>query len=320
MRIPNLLYAIAASSGTALSSSTTIKTLPTPSSSPNSTSKIITVGKGAFTFVPDSVTAKPGDEIIFEFWSDGHSVARAQFGFPCMPYEDVTPNVTGFWSGDIFHVSTGSHPKYTITVNETEPIFLYCSAPNSFNPDILELKPGDPIPSESSGLEPITASTTTTGSTAGPIQPDNEHNHETSPLPTGGIAGVAIGSAVVLLLAGSLVYVCGRQGGFEKGYRRHTAADNPEPKAQNSHGNSPRSQPLGPPYSSPAGQWSPYSPVASPRRSQFQPYRPGVSISSPVPSISSQGLLSEQVKYEVPGSQAPAELAADGSPHVSRIS
>jgi hypothetical protein len=150
------------------------------------------------------------------------------------------------------------------------------------------------MPSESSGLVP-TASTRT-NSTPGPVQSDTGHNHEqdTLNLPTGGIAGVAIGSAVVLLLAGSLVYVCGRQGGFEKGYRRRTTTNIHDPAKDDSPivQTNPPSSDLA--YSSPASpsQWSPFPPVASsPRRSHFQPYSPGVTISSPVLSVSSQGLF-----------------------------
>jgi hypothetical protein len=78
------------------------------------------------------------------------------------------------------------------------------------------------MPSETSGPDqpaatppPTPSGLTTTPSEAGQA-------HESSGLSTGGIAGVAIGAAVILLLAGSLVYVCGRHGGFEKGYYRRS--------------------------------------------------------------------------------------------------
>lgn len=42
-----------------------------------------------------------------------------------MPYEYIMPESTGFWSGDIPNVTTSSRPRFTITVNDTEPIFFY---------------------------------------------------------------------------------------------------------------------------------------------------------------------------------------------------
>jgi hypothetical protein len=35
----------------------------------------------------------------FIFHPDNHSVARAEFQFPCIPYELTGPNKVGFWSG-----------------------------------------------------------------------------------------------------------------------------------------------------------------------------------------------------------------------------
>ncbi|KAH9902112.1 hypothetical protein F4778DRAFT_109289 [Xylariomycetidae sp. FL2044] len=40
------------------------------------------------------------------------------------------------------------------------------------------------------------------------------------PLSAGGIAGVAIGGTVVLIAVAVLLYLCGRKGGFEKGFRQ----------------------------------------------------------------------------------------------------
>jgi hypothetical protein len=37
--------------------------------------------------------------LVFVFFPQNHSVARAEFGHPCIPYENTGPNKTGFWSG-----------------------------------------------------------------------------------------------------------------------------------------------------------------------------------------------------------------------------
>lgn len=35
----------------------------------------------------------------FQFFPSNHSVARAEYGTPCVPYELTNPGETGFWSG-----------------------------------------------------------------------------------------------------------------------------------------------------------------------------------------------------------------------------
>lgn len=37
--------------------------------------------------------------LVYIFYPQNHSVARAEFGFPCIPYENTGPNKVGFWSG-----------------------------------------------------------------------------------------------------------------------------------------------------------------------------------------------------------------------------
>ncbi|KAI0392892.1 hypothetical protein F5Y17DRAFT_434639 [Xylariaceae sp. FL0594] len=132
-----------------------------------------------------------------------------------MPYEYNVPDGVGFWSGDMSSdVSPFARPTYAITVNDTCPVFFYCAAPGSFKsnsmigvinpndtqtlqkqkdaikPNILDLSPADPRPSE----------------------PGHGHGHGHGKKPTscglsaGAIAGIAIAGIVVLLLAGALVY------------------------------------------------------------------------------------------------------------------
>jgi hypothetical protein len=131
-------------------------------------------------------------------------------------------------------------PKLQVRVNDTEPIFFYCTAPGScfqhhmigvVNPNSIEtldlqqqyainsttqLAPGDPFPSET--LNPTsTPSTTAVGSGTG--NQDN-HDHPHHGLGPGAIAGIAIGGAAVLILAGALIFLCGRRGGLDVAYRR----------------------------------------------------------------------------------------------------
>jgi hypothetical protein len=77
-----------------------------------------------------------------------------------------------------------------------------------------QLEPGQPFPSET------LAPTSTPGASN---SQDDGHNH----LSAGAIAGIAIGGAAVLVLAGALVFLCGRRGGLNMGYRRSTATMQP---------------------------------------------------------------------------------------------
>ncbi|KAK5630070.1 hypothetical protein RRF57_005784 [Xylaria bambusicola] len=324
-------------------SSLTPGTLMALAESPMNNSKIvIAVGKGSFSFIPNMVVAKPGDEIIFEFWSAGHSVARSAFGFPCMPYEYIIPEAIGFWSGDVVDVTPSSHPTFTITVNDTEPIFFYCALassckgnrmigvinPNStwtlaeqdsfINPRIVELQPGDPLPSESNRTEPSQA-------------PDSQDSDNGMPiLSVGEMAGIAMSSVALMILIAALAYTCIRQTRLEKKRRRKVrdhpnnlplmktsgiddSALSPSPLQNGSNFVSPVS---GHPEDS--GHWSMNSALTSPRWNSFRLCLPGVI--NNVPSETSLVYCLEQHRSEVPGSQVPVELPAANECHVTKSS
>lgn len=60
----------------------------------------ISVGETQHYFTPNSINALPGDIVMFTFWPGNHSVIRAEYGYPCVPYEDLQENeVQGFYSG-----------------------------------------------------------------------------------------------------------------------------------------------------------------------------------------------------------------------------
>jgi len=87
----------------------------------------------------------------------------------------------------------------------------------------VQFSPGEYFPKEEG---PTSRTTTATGATATPTvqtvsatgpaatttaaAPTPEHNHSSS-LPTGAIVGIAIGGFAVVVLAGALIYMCGRQ-------------------------------------------------------------------------------------------------------------
>lgn len=101
-----------------------------PSTVPTHT---IAVGATGFNFSPNNLTnVAVGSIIEFNFYPGNHSVVRSAYKFPCIPYEDSGPNRVGFFSGYLdTNVYSSDGPKFRVRVNDTEPIFYYCSAPGS---------------------------------------------------------------------------------------------------------------------------------------------------------------------------------------------
>lgn len=153
----------------------------------------------------------------------------------------------GFFSGfQPVDVILPDPPKWSIRINDTNPVFYYCSAPGScinygmvgvINPNAstpietqialaknstFMLEPGQPWPSESEdpfptgsgGQEspsPTTLSTHTPSATSpAPASTTTAVASSHSGLSSGAIAGVAIGAAAVALIAAVLLYLCGR--------------------------------------------------------------------------------------------------------------
>ncbi|KAL5495467.1 hypothetical protein ACEPAI_930 [Sanghuangporus weigelae] len=85
----------------------------------------VTVGsaQGALEFNPEAIFAQPGDQVVFNFQQKNHSAVQSSFADPCGQKEG------GFNSG-FFPVDasvTDNFPTYTITVNDTNPIWVYCA-------------------------------------------------------------------------------------------------------------------------------------------------------------------------------------------------
>lgn len=61
----------------------------------------ISVGNGDFKFRPDVVQAQPGDTVVYQFYPQNHSVVRAEYLHPFIPYEMTGRGKVGFFTG--FH-------------------------------------------------------------------------------------------------------------------------------------------------------------------------------------------------------------------------
>src|SRR5256885_6194702 len=65
----------------------------------------------------------------YNFFPPNHSVVRAEYLFPCVPYEVTGVDKIGFSSGfKPVDAILPNPPTFTIRINDTNPIFYYCSA------------------------------------------------------------------------------------------------------------------------------------------------------------------------------------------------
>jgi len=87
---------------------------------------------GALTFTPEAIAADPGDQVVYHFNPKNHTVTQSSFAGPCSHKDG------GFDSG--FHpvgadVAVADRPTFTVTVNDTQPIWVFCNqardTPNS---------------------------------------------------------------------------------------------------------------------------------------------------------------------------------------------
>jgi hypothetical protein len=73
--------------------------------------------------------AQPGEFVQFQFHAGNHTVTQSTFDSPCQPVS-MHSNLTGFHSGFLpaaASAAMGMIPTYTIQVNNTNPIWLYCA-------------------------------------------------------------------------------------------------------------------------------------------------------------------------------------------------
>ncbi|KFZ09939.1 hypothetical protein V501_05426 [Pseudogymnoascus sp. VKM F-4519 (FW-2642)] len=123
------------SSSTDTTSNAQAATDTTTTTADGATVHKVLVGQTALTFSPWNLTAAVGDKVEFHFYPTTHSVAQAAFDKPCEPSSD-----TAFFSGGVTtQAATSGKTRrqtaadmkiFTITVNDTKPIWYYCGFPN----------------------------------------------------------------------------------------------------------------------------------------------------------------------------------------------
>jgi len=90
---------------------------------------VVRVGgtNGSLTFSPNNLVAPVGDMVQFQFAPANHSVAQSTFDQPCEPIS-ANSNVTGIFSGFMpVSASSTNTPTYTILINSTTPMWIYCA-------------------------------------------------------------------------------------------------------------------------------------------------------------------------------------------------
>jgi len=95
------------------------------------TTHTVTVGaNGALEFSPSQFAAAVGDVVLFEFMAKNHTATQSTFAAPCEK-EQFTTSTVGFDSGFMpVAANTSGFPTFSITVNDTTPIWVYCRQTN----------------------------------------------------------------------------------------------------------------------------------------------------------------------------------------------
>ena len=79
-------------------------------------------GDNPLSYSPPNITAQPGDTVTFMFMSGNHTATQSSLSEPCEMLEG------GFNSGfQAVSADATTYPEYTITVNDTAPIWVFCA-------------------------------------------------------------------------------------------------------------------------------------------------------------------------------------------------
>ncbi|KAF2855312.1 hypothetical protein T440DRAFT_464587 [Plenodomus tracheiphilus IPT5] len=244
---------------TSIPTTTAPTALASPTSSREPQTFTITAGAGSFKFTPQEISnVSVGDTVNFEFYPPDHSVARADFGSACVPYEYTGKNRTGFWSTTQWVKDTTEITHWTLPINTTEPIFFYCAAPNScigehmvgvINPNSthtldlqidaaknadFQVAPGNAIPAEAASSTTFAnAPTSSPSQGTAPVPPSHTSgsSHKLSP---GAIAGIVVGAVAFLAVCAALFYFVGRAKSLKEHAKRKHANANATPDPHSS--------------------------------------------------------------------------------------
>ncbi|KAI9650294.1 hypothetical protein NHQ30_000307 [Ciborinia camelliae] len=168
-----------------------------------------------------------------------------------------------------------------VVVNDTDPIFFYCSAPEACRGNgmigvvnanstqtfenqyafakntLIQFNPGENFPVEASSSTSTTNPTSTSTPTQSSASPATILVTDPSPssasptkLSPGAIAGIAIGASALVLLASALLYLCGRQRTIKEIIHHNSRSPNMASQLHPHHPLGPNSQSYMPPSAS----------------------------------------------------------------------
>ncbi|EIW60808.1 uncharacterized protein TRAVEDRAFT_165881 [Trametes versicolor FP-101664 SS1] len=105
-----------------------------PTSVASQNHMIVVGDNGTLTFTPSNISAQVGDTLTFQFAAKNHTATQSSFANPCSPLSaSSTSGQVGFDSG-FMPVPAGASgsglPTFTVTVNDTAPIWVYCKQTN----------------------------------------------------------------------------------------------------------------------------------------------------------------------------------------------
>lgn len=90
----------------------------------------VSTANNSLVYTPDNIKANAGEMVQFQFVAGNHTVTQSTFDQPCTPISTIQTNVTGFHSGyqpAAASKETGMIPTYTVMINDSKPIWLYCA-------------------------------------------------------------------------------------------------------------------------------------------------------------------------------------------------
>ncbi|KDQ19389.1 hypothetical protein BOTBODRAFT_170493 [Botryobasidium botryosum FD-172 SS1] len=163
------------------------------------TSHAVTVGAGGkLVYDPTNITAAAGDSIVFTF-AGTHTATESTFSNPCSPMSN------GF-------AGTSSSSPFTIQVNDTNPIWVYCAVPGhcsagmvfSVNAPTTGTNTYAAFKQIAMGGSPPSGSGSSTSSGASPSASSSSGSSSTGPYGSSGAGKVAV-SAGASLAVGALV-------------------------------------------------------------------------------------------------------------------
>ncbi|OAA63034.1 extracellular serine-rich protein [Cordyceps fumosorosea ARSEF 2679] len=98
--------------------------------------QVVSVGRNpvnnatGLKFWPDNIKATAGSMVQFQFLAGNHTITQSDFDHPCKPINEVNPSVQGIFSSfqpAAASAAKGEFPTYTIMVNDTKPMWFFCS-------------------------------------------------------------------------------------------------------------------------------------------------------------------------------------------------